>query len=413
MLCSTTCRLSTISKDLESHCGVRQSGSALRYCWPTDLNSARQCSLAIFLTDLYVHAVSRDMASIVVTAAILASGYAALAWLLQHRLGFDLKRAHLKDVIILLVAVPSGIIVTSVTYCASLYLMGYLPGSLFWSGVQRLWIGDTIGTVIVVPAIMAGIMAVNRGSHVRVDAAIVDVGTFLLGLAVAFWMIFRPSKTNEFQFFYLLFLPVIWIAIRAGFEGAAFAIFVLHVALVAITKLEGYHCRRLYGVSAGHVGFGSHRAAAWRHGDRASRDGRAPARAASRPFTNVSICDGGGNGRFVGPPNKSAIVNYRNLLACCAPSIPIGSSPDPAAVADALDKAQTEARRAREVLERLKDFLSAWQDGACAHRLDRVGVKDHPACPPRKQRCKACKLELKALGPLSFEPIRFRSNRCC
>ena len=43
--------------------------------------------------------------------------------------GFELKRAHLKDVIILLVAMPVGIIGTSLTYCASLYLMGYLPGS--------------------------------------------------------------------------------------------------------------------------------------------------------------------------------------------------------------------------------------------------------------------------------------------
>ena len=52
--------------------------------------------VAIFLTDLYVHALSRDIASIVVTAAILASGYAALAWFLQHQLGFELKRAHLE-----------------------------------------------------------------------------------------------------------------------------------------------------------------------------------------------------------------------------------------------------------------------------------------------------------------------------
>ena len=121
--------------------------------------------LAIFLTDLLVHDVSRDLASILVTAGILASGYTALAWLMRHRLGFDLKRAHLKHVIILLIVAPSGIIVTSVTYCASLYLMGYLPGSLFWSGVERLWIGDTVGTVIMVPTIMAGILMVSRGSH--------------------------------------------------------------------------------------------------------------------------------------------------------------------------------------------------------------------------------------------------------
>ena len=189
MLGSTARRLSTSSKDSEFHCGVPQSGSALRSCWPMDRLYPGIFG-AIFLTDLYVHALSRGIASIIVTASILASGYAALAWFLQHQLGFDLKRAHLKDIIILLVAAPVGIAVISFMYCASLYLMGYLPGSLFWSGMQRLWIGDTIGTVIVVPAIMAGIMAVNRWSDVRMDSAIVDAGTFLLTLAGAFWVIF-------------------------------------------------------------------------------------------------------------------------------------------------------------------------------------------------------------------------------
>ena len=312
---------------------------------------------AIFLTDLYVHALSRETASIAVTAAILASGYATLSWFLQHQLGFELKRAHLKDVIILLVAMPVGIIGTSFTYCASLYLMGYLPGSLFWSGMQRLWIGDTMGTVIVVPAIMAGIMAVNRGSHVRVDAAIVDAGTFLLGVAGAFWVIFRLSKTEttEFQFFYLLFLPVIWIAIRAGFEGAAFAIFVLHVALVAITKLEGFHGADFMAfqeVMLALVATGLLLGAMVterRETEEHLREQRAALSRMSRYATAGAM--GVSLAHQISQP-LSTIATYlhaaRRLL----------DRSDPAAVAEALDKAQTEARRAREVLERLKDFLA-------------------------------------------------------
>ena len=298
-------------------------------------------------------------ASIAVTAAILASGYATLSWFLQHQLGFELKRAHLKDVIILLVAMPVGIIGTSFTYCASLYLMGYLPGSLFWSGMQRLWIGDTMGTVIVVPAIMAGIMAVNRGSHVRVDTAIVDAGTFLLGVAVAFWVIFRLSKTEttEFQFFYLLFLPVIWIAIRAGFEGAAFAIFVLHVALVAITKLEGYHGADFMAfqeVMLALVATGLLLGAMVterRETEEHLREQRAALSRMSRYATAGAM--GVSLAHQISQP-LSTIATYLHAARRLFRS----DRSDPAAVAEALDKAQTEARRAREVLERLKDFLA-------------------------------------------------------
>lgn len=315
--------------------------------------------VAIFVADLYVHALSRDIASIAVTAAILASCYAGLAWLLQHQLGFELTRAHLKDVIILLVAMPAGIIGTSFSYCASLYLMGYLPGALFWSGMQRLWIGDTIGTVIVVPAIMAGIKVVNRESHIRVDTAIVDIGTFLLGVAVAFWVIFGLSKTetNEFQFFYLLFLPVIWIAIRAGFAGAAFAIIVLHLALVAITKLEGYQAADFMAfqeVMLALVATGLLLGAMVterRETEEHLREQRAALARMSRYATAGAM--GVSLAHQISQP-LSTVATYLHAARRLFRS----DRSDPAAVVEALDKAQTEARRAREVLERLKDFLS-------------------------------------------------------
>ena len=62
------------------------------------------------------------------------------------------------------------------------------------------------------------------------DTAIVDVGTFLLGLATAFWVIFRLGKTETVSsnFFICYSFPSFGLPIRAGFEGAAFAIFVLH-----------------------------------------------------------------------------------------------------------------------------------------------------------------------------------------
>ena len=46
---------------------------------------------------------------------------------------------------------------------------------------------------------------------------------------------------------------------------------------------------------------------------------------------------------------------------------------------DALDKAQTEAAARARGAGASKGFPVTWQDGACANRLDRVGVKDHPA----------------------------------
>lgn len=314
--------------------------------------------VAIFVTDFYVHTVTRGIASTIVTAAILATGYAALTWFLQHRLGFDhLKRARPKDIILLLVAIPTGIVVISFMSCASLYLMGHLSGPMFWNGVAHLWTGDTVGTVIVVPAIMAGYRAKSRENRVLADITILDIAMFVFGLAGAFWMIFGPAKTNEFQFFYLLFLPVIWISIRAGFEGAAFAILILHVALVAITKLEGYAAPEFMAfqlVMLALVATGLLLGAMVtdrRETEERLRNQRAILARISRSATAEAM--GFSLAHQISQP-LSTVATYLHVARRLFGS----GRTDAADIENALDKAQAEARRAREVLERLKDFLS-------------------------------------------------------
>ena len=172
-------------------------------------------------------------------------------------------------------------------------------------------------------------------------------------------MIFRLSKTetNEFQFFYLLFLPVIWIAIRAGFEGAAFAIFVLHVALVAITKLEGFHAADFMAfqeVMLALVATGLLLGAMVterRETEEHLREQRAVLSRMSRSATAGAM--GVSLAHQISQP-LSTIATYLHAARRLFRS----DRSNPTAVAEALDKAQTEARRAREVLERLKDFLS-------------------------------------------------------
>ena len=95
----------------------------------------------------------------------------------------------------------------------------------------------------------------------------------------------------------------------------------LHVALVAITKLEGFHAADFMAfqeVMLALVATGLLLGAMVterRETEEHLREQRAALSRMSR------YADGGGNGRFIGPPNKSAIVNHRNLLARRAPSI--------------------------------------------------------------------------------------------
>ena len=165
------------------------------------------------------------------------------------------------------------------------------------------------------------------------------------------------SETNEFQFFYLLFLPVIWIAIRVGFEGAAFGIFVLHLALVAITKFEGYPASDFIAfqeVMLALVATGLLLGAMVterRETEEHLREQRAVLSRMSRYATAGAM--GVSLAHQISQP-LSTVATYLHA----AHRLFRSNHSSPSAIADALDKAQAEAGRAREVLERLRDFLS-------------------------------------------------------
>jgi two-component system sensor kinase FixL len=312
--------------------------------------------VAVVFTDVYVHALPRSVSSIMVTGAIVTLGYSGLVWVLQRALGFDLRQARLRDIVILMVAVPTGIMVISFSYCAALYLMGLLPADQFWNAVGHFWVGDTVGTVIVLPAMMAGFASVKEG-RVRFDGSVIDTAAFLLGLAGAFAMIFGPERTNELQFFYLLFLPVMWIAIRVGFVGAALGLLATQVMLVVIAKFENIYVEDfmafqmlMLALSAAGLLLGA-MVTERREAEDRLREQQAELSRMSRYAT------AGAMGLSVAHQISQPLSTVATYLHAAARLFRSDRS-DPIAIVAALEKAEAEAERAREVLERIRDFLS-------------------------------------------------------
>jgi C4-dicarboxylate-specific signal transduction histidine kinase len=65
-----------------------------------------------------------------------------------------------------------------------------------------------------------------------------DILVFTVGLTVALLLVFGLSSRNDYQWFYLLFPPLIWIVFRRGLAGAAVGLLVMHVALIAASQFE-------------------------------------------------------------------------------------------------------------------------------------------------------------------------------
>lgn len=313
--------------------------------------------LAALLVDLFIYGAAKGVASTVATSAVVAIGYVALAAGLTRGLGFAVGRSDLRNVIALLVTAPAGTFVIACLYCGFLVWFGDLPARQYWEAVPHLWVGDTVGIIIILPVAMTVFASIQRLAEIRPAVLLIDAGAFLAGVLIALWLIFSFERANEFHFFYLLFLPVSWIAMRTGFAGAAIGLCVVHLLLLAFISWGDYPASTFMGyqllVLA--LAFNGLLLGAVvderRKSDELLREQHAQVVRMTRHATagamGVSLAH-----QISQPLSNVAMYLHvgRQLLA--------DKPAEPAPVAATIEKATGQLRQAKDILERLRDFVS-------------------------------------------------------
>ena len=185
------------------------------------------------------------------------------------------------------------------------------------------------------------------------------------------------SATNYTICSILLFLPVIWVAMREGYAGVALALVTIQLTLAVLTAFVGYNTTdfailqllmlvlSITGLLLGAVTTERQDAAL-----RLREQKRELARMVSNARAGAM---GMALAHEVSQP-LSTVATYlhaaRRLLQASAASEP---------VMDALVKAEAEAQRAREVLERIRDFVSNGNLNLTARRCVRPCGEDRRA----------------------------------
>lgn len=311
--------------------------------------------LAALLAELFVYGAAKGGASIVVTSAVIALGYTGLALTLTRGLGFAMGRPDLRNVIALLVVVPAGTFVIASAYCGFLVLFGDLPVRQFWTALTHLWVGDTVGVVIVLPVAMAVLGSMQRPRDVRLRIRLSDTLIFLAGTSIALWLNFSVEGADDYQFFYLLFLPATWIAMRAGFAGAATGVCLIHLLLLACISWHGYPASTFMGYQLLVLALAFNGLLLGvvvderRRSDELLREQHAEVARMTRHATAGAM--GASLAHQISQPLSNVAMYLhvgRQLLA---------DRPERRAQ-DALEKAAAQLRHAKEILERLRDFVS-------------------------------------------------------
>ena len=160
-------------------------------------------------------------------ALVIGAGYsAALVALLNPRLRFNPALNTMRDTVLLMSAAVISTGVIAVVYAALIIASGKLPASDFDWAFMRYWIGDLIGIAVVTPFLLV------YASARKLPRATLETGFQAIAILAALLVIFGLLGGSHLKLFYLLFVPIIWMGLRAGLEGVTFGLVLVQIGVV-------------------------------------------------------------------------------------------------------------------------------------------------------------------------------------
>ncbi len=141
-------------------------------------------------------------------------------------LRFDPTLASLRDLVLLLVVAVVSAAFVAAGYVSLTIAAGLLPMADFTAAAVRYWVGDVIGITVIAPF---ALFALTRR---RILPVTTETLLQFIAIALALALVFGLAQEQQFQLFYVLFLPIVWLAVRTGSEGVSVGLLVTQLGLI-------------------------------------------------------------------------------------------------------------------------------------------------------------------------------------
>jgi PAS domain S-box-containing protein len=180
-------------------------------------------------------------AAIFAATVIVTCGYMGAAAILR-RIGFEPALRRTSDVVLLLLVtiLSSGLVAGG--FVAIYAAAGVVPWSSFPDAVFHFWVGDAIGIVVFAPPLLILNRPLEQFGPADREGRrlqLLEIGGQGASIVAALALVFsRIGGDSPFGLFYVLFLPLIWIATRGGLVLASWALLAIQFGLIAGLRLE-------------------------------------------------------------------------------------------------------------------------------------------------------------------------------
>jgi signal transduction histidine kinase len=172
--------------------------------------------------------------------AMVAAGYTAVAVVLRRLCHPERGFGSAANVAIFLLIVGVGVSMVAGLATATFVLAHVLTPSEAIPAIRHFWIGDFTGIIGLLPGFLALPLAYRHWSQLTPSQRFVEITTFVVGAAFALFIVFGLIGDRQLHYFYLLLLPIIWIAVRHGLPWSAIAVTILQTGTIATVTALGY-----------------------------------------------------------------------------------------------------------------------------------------------------------------------------
>lgn len=196
----------------------------------------------LLAAEVVVRGAPGDFLVMTLVSAALTCSYLATASLLESRLRDGRRISRARDVVWFLAVVAAGALLSGVVYVGTYAAGGILPPEPVWAALLLYWVGDAVGMTVTLPILLLALDAEQRAVLVQ---TLRRSTWWLTALSIiALLAVLFGAGLSIFNYSYLLLLPVIWASMRFGLAGAVLAAVVtqigLIVALQAGTHADGF-----------------------------------------------------------------------------------------------------------------------------------------------------------------------------
>lgn len=192
---------------------------------------------AMLAADLAVRELSGGLLTVLLLDGLLAAAYWRLARLLKGRFPDGGLFSDRDGLLVWGAVVVLGSLAISVLFVGAHALAGQLPWPRAPDAALRFWVGDGVGIFVGLPLLW---WLRDREHRAAFAAATLNWETagYLALTVLALWIAFGIGATANFRYFYILFLPLVWAASRQGLAGAVFCASMLQLGMIVAGQMQ-------------------------------------------------------------------------------------------------------------------------------------------------------------------------------